>query len=143
MKQLKIAFDVDDTLVIPGCVNKSKRDEPNYEVIAVYRFLKAQGHYMIIHSGGGEDYARMWGEKLGLDADDYRAKVEYDGQERNAIDLAFDDCDIEIAKVNVKVKRVSNGIERMCHNSREHEEEECEKNCAEMPDFIALDPLKK
>lgn len=58
---------------------------------------------MIIWSGGGEDYARMWGDKFGLHPDEYRAK-----KADPEVDIAFDDCDVVLGKVNVKVKRFNN-----------------------------------
>ena len=64
---------------------------------------------MIIWSGGGEDYARRWAEKLGLTADE----ITYKTTERQAeIDLAFDDSDIKLARINIKVKRLNNSIIR-------------------------------
>ena len=57
MKTL-IAFDVDDTLIIPPIATGLDRDVPNYETIAVYRWFQAQGHLMLIWSGGGKDYAQ-------------------------------------------------------------------------------------
>jgi hypothetical protein len=112
---MKVAFDVDDTLLIPpeGQESNSGRDVPNYETIAIYNWFKRQGNYMIIWSGGGADYARMWGEKLGLNPDEYRAK-----QADMGIDIAFDDCDVLLAKCNVKVKRFNNSIKRTLPNDR-------------------------
>jgi hypothetical protein len=105
--RLRVAFDVDDTIILPAVATDLDRDVPNYETIAVYRWFQAQGCYMIVWSGGGQDYARMWGEKLGLCPDEYRAKAP-DGD----VDLAFDDCDVSLGKVNVKVLRLKNGIKR-------------------------------
>ena len=105
MKRLKIAFDVDDTLIIPSVAGYAK-DVPNYETISIYRWLQAQGHFMIIWSGSGVDWASTWAEKLGLEADDFRRKGEY------PVDLAFDDCDVELGRVNLKVKRINNSISR-------------------------------
>lgn len=62
---MKIAFDVDDTLIIPSIVTGA-RDVPNYDVIAIYRWFQAQGHEMFIWSGSGIDWAESWNEKLGL-----------------------------------------------------------------------------
>ena len=42
---MKIAFDVDDTLIIPSVAGYAK-DIPNYETIAIFRWFKAQGHHM-------------------------------------------------------------------------------------------------
>jgi len=109
MKKLKIAFDVDDTLILPTVVTDFDRDVPNYETIAIYKWFQAQGNYMIIWSGGGKDYAEMWAEKLGLEADEIMAK---DTRMKDKIDIAFDDCEIDLAKVNVRVKRLKNSISR-------------------------------
>ena len=105
----KIAFDVDDTLIIPAIATGLDRDTPNYPVIMMYLWFQQQGNYMIIWSGGGQDYAKMWAEKLGLKADEIIAK---DTRLKDEIDIAFDDSDIELAKVNIKVKRINNHIIR-------------------------------
>ena len=111
MKKQKIAFDVDDTLIIPAMVAETPVDVPNYENIAIYNWFKAQGYYMIIWSGGGKSYAEMWGEKLGLKADEYRDKSDLQPADPE-IAIAFDDCDVDLAKVNIKVGRLKNSISR-------------------------------
>lgn len=108
-----IAFDVDDTLIIPPEATGLDRDTPNYEVIAMYRWFQAQGHTMIIWSGGGMDYAKMWAEKLGLNPNQYRTKEKFPD-----IDIAFDDCDVDLAKVNIKVKRFNNSVTRTIPSER-------------------------
>ena len=106
---LLIAFDVDDTLIVPAVATGFDRDVPNYETIAIYRWFQAQGNQMIIWSGGGADYARVWAEKLGLVADYYHDKHDPTA----AIpDIAFDDGTINLGVVNVKVKRINNSIVR-------------------------------
>ena len=62
---------------------------------------------MIIWSGGGIDYARTWADKLGLNPNDVIEKIKTED-----IDIAFDDCDVDLAKVNIKVKRINNSISR-------------------------------
>lgn len=104
---MKIAFDVDDTLIVPSIALGYEVDTPNYEVIALFKWFQNQGHHMIIWSGGGVDYAKHWASKLGLKADEYPMK-----EKRDDIDLAFDDCDVILAKVNIKVKRINNFISR-------------------------------
>lgn len=52
-KVLKIAFDVDDTLIIPSVATGFDMDTPNYETIAIFRWFQAQGNHMIIWSGSG------------------------------------------------------------------------------------------
>jgi len=102
-----IAFDVDDTIIVPSIATGLPTDTPNYETIAIYNWFKSQGCCMIIWSGGGIDYARMWADKLGLKPDDIRVKQKYDD-----IDIAFDDCIVDLAKVNIRVKRINNGKNR-------------------------------
>jgi len=109
---MKIAFDVDDTLIIPSVVTRGL-DIPNYETIEIYRWFKAQGNHMIVWSGSGIDWATRWSEKLGLEPDEIRMKAKSDD-----IDIAFDDCNVDLAKVNVKVKRVANNISRAEWNKK-------------------------
>ena len=114
-EKLIIAFDVDDTLIIPSCATGFDTDVPNYETIAVYRWFQSQGNYMIIWSGGGSDYAKQWAQKLGLTADEYHDKSpeKEDGKfQYRHVDIAFDDRDTELGTVNVKVKRINNSIVR-------------------------------
>lgn len=133
-----VAFDVDDTLIIPAVATGFDRDIPNYDVIAIYRWFQAQGHTMVIWSGGGHDYAVMWADKLGLRADVVGAKGDIMIGE---VDLAFDDSDIKLGKVNVKVKRINNKAIRYPDKVRSKSEQkriaiqkgECgcgAKNCA-------------
>lgn len=112
---MKIAFDVDDTLIVPAVALKDEPHPfigvygavPNYEVIEIYKWFQLQGNYMIVWSGGGTDYARIWADKLGLFPNEVRLK-----QKDEDLDIAFDDCDVDLAKVNVKVKRLNNSISR-------------------------------
>jgi hypothetical protein len=104
---MKIAFDIDDTLIIPSVATGSDRDTPNYDTIAILRWFQAQGHEIILWSGSGIDWAKTWGEKLGLVPFEVRVK-----EKSEDIDIAFDDCDVELAKVNIKIKRLNNSISR-------------------------------
>ena len=104
---MRIAFDIDDTLIIPSVATGLDRDTPNYDTIAMYRWFQSQGHEMILWSGSGMDWAKTWGEKLGLVPFEVRMK-----QKSDDVDIAFDDCDVDLAKVNIRVKRLNNGISR-------------------------------
>lgn len=118
---MKIAFDIDDTILIPSVAignGVSGDNVPNYPVIAVYKFFQEQGHEMILWSGSGMDWARRWGEKFGLEPFTVRMK-----EKSEDVDIAFDDCDVSLAKVNIKVKRIKNGIERREWNERKPLEE--------------------
>ena len=104
---MRIAFDIDDTLIIPAVATGLDRDTPNYDTISIYRWFQNQGHTMILWSGSGMDWARTWGEKLGLAPFEVILK-----DKKGAIDIAFDDCDVELGKVNVKVNRINNSVSR-------------------------------
>lgn len=103
---MKIAFDVDDTLIVPSVVTKTQ-DTPNYETIALYKWFQDQGHHMIIWSGSGVDWCAYWDKNLGLQCDEIRIKEKSDD-----VDICFDDCDVDLAKVNVRVKRFNNSVSR-------------------------------
>ncbi len=113
MKKLTVAFDVDDCLLVPSVAGFA-RDTPNYATIAVFKWFQAQGHVMVIWSGSGLDWARTWAEKLGLEA---QIRIKHKTPD---VDLAFDDCDVDLAKVNVKVKRIHNEISREDWNQTKH-----------------------
>ncbi len=113
MKRLTIAFDIDDTILIPSVANTGSHENiPNYEVIEVYHFFQRQGHKMILWSGSGVDWAQRWGEKFGLNPDEVRIKIRPGNEPWPDVDIAFDDCDVDLAKVNVKVLRTNNGVSR-------------------------------
>jgi hypothetical protein len=105
--RLAIAFDVDDCLLIPSVATGLGVDTPNYHVVGMYQWFQEQGHYMVVWSGSGLDWAKTWSDKLGLKPDEVAVK-----HKRANIDLAFDDCDVDLAKVNIKVKRLNNQISR-------------------------------
>ncbi len=108
---MRIAFDIDDTLIVPSVATGMDRDTPNYENIAIFKWFQSQGHDMYLWSGSGMDWAKTWGEKLGLMPFTVLPKgaLVLDSEK---IDIAFDDCDVDIAKVNIKVKRINNSVSR-------------------------------
>lgn len=105
--RLVVAFDVDDTLIIPSVATGFDRDTPNYDTISLYKWFYNQGAYMIIWSGSGVDWAKTWAEKLGLIVDEIRIKEKSDD-----VDIAFDDCEVDLGKVNVRVTRFNNSVSR-------------------------------
>lgn len=111
---MKIAFDIDDTIIVPSVVTGNV-DTPNYDTIALYKWFQSQGCHMILWSGSGVDWATRWGEKLGLQPDEIRVK-----QKSEDVDICFDDCIVDLAKVNVRVKRFNNNIERKEWNKTKH-----------------------
>lgn len=110
-----IAFDVDDTLILPpeATGRTDGRDVPSYEIIALYWQLKRLGNRMIVWSGGGKDYAQMWADKLGLEPDEVRNKSA-----DKEVDICFDDCIVDLAKINIKVPRWNNRVTRTLPNQR-------------------------
>lgn len=86
---LKVAFDTDGTL-------KTLTDTPRYEVIELFKKFEQFGCEMYIWSGSGQDYAARWAEKFGL-----KATVVVKGS--FVPDIAVDDMDVTLGKVNLKV----------------------------------------
>lgn len=95
--RLTVAFDVDGTLIR---LTADGRDVPNYDVIDQYRWFQAEGHHMVIWSGGGERYARQRAEQLGLVADLYCAK-----DPKVFAHITFDDEEVTLGEVNIQVGR--------------------------------------
>ena len=114
--KIAISFDIDDTLIVPSVATGLDIDTPNYETIAIYKYFQNQGYYMILWSGSGTDWAKRWGEKLGLQPDEIRIK-----EKCQDIDISFDDCDVDLAKVNIKVKRLNNQISRKDWNENKND----------------------
>lgn len=108
---MKIAFDIDDTLIVPAVATGMDRDTPNYETIAIFKWFQAQGHEMILWSGSGMDWAQTWGEKLGLMPFRVVPKT-LESAVIEMVGIAFDDCDVDLAEVNIKVRRINNSISR-------------------------------
>jgi hypothetical protein len=104
---MRIAFDIDDCLLVPSVASGFGNDTPNYDTISVYKWFQAQGNEMILWSGSGMDWAQTWGEKLGLQPFTVQIK-----QKDDTVAVAFDDCDVLLATVNVKVKRLNNSVSR-------------------------------
>ena len=88
-----VAFDVDGTLI-------TFDDIPRYDVINTYKYFQRVGCEMIIWSGGGIDYATHWADKLGLKPDQVIEKGSI------VPDIAFDDEDVDLGKVNIKAKYI-------------------------------------
>ena len=93
---MRISFDVDGTLI-----RKTRNgDAPRYDIIQMLLFYESLGHTVFVWSGGGEDYARMWVDKLGLPD-----SVRVIGKKADTydIDLCFDDEDVQLATLNCRV----------------------------------------
>ena len=92
----RIAFDVDGTLI----KKTDNGDVPRYEIIALARLFIDLGHTVFVWSGGGEDYARHWAEKLDLLP---HVRILPKRGDAFAIDIAFDDHQTKLALVDVIV----------------------------------------
>jgi len=108
---MKIAFDIDDTLW------KAERDKdnpsygmqvPDHDLIQVFKWFYNNGDTLYIWSAGGVDYAQQIANKLGLGGMcTIIPKVAlHDASNPHKIDIAFDDCETNLARVDIKVKRV-------------------------------------
>ena len=103
---MKIAFDIDDTLY------KCRRTHPggqfpDYDLIQVLRWFYSNGDYIFVWSAGGVEYAKQIVEKLGLERMvSVIPKVKLgDDSNPHEIDIAFDDCETKLAKIDVVVRR--------------------------------------
>jgi hypothetical protein len=47
---MKIAFDIDDTLIVPAVATGFRQDTPAYDTIHIYHWFQFQGNYMILWS---------------------------------------------------------------------------------------------
>lgn len=96
MKTIKIAFDVDNTLI---WINSRGETVPKYTLVFTLQMLHglADNVDLIVWSGSGIDYAKRWTEKLGIDN---LVRVIEKGSEE--VDIAFDDQpDTDLAKSNI------------------------------------------
>jgi len=91
-----IAFDVDGTLV-------TYNDKPRWDIIELVKTL-SQYHTVIVWSGGGKDYSEMWIRKLFLEDFVRSGHGKYDDDVKgDYVDLCFDDENVDLAKINIKV----------------------------------------
>ena len=98
---IRIAFDVDGTLIYSEG-QEHPADTPRYEVIALFKSLYlCKDVQLYIWSGGGIDYALHWAEKLGLD--EYIDDVIEKTAMPNDIDICFDDENVKLGKVNIRI----------------------------------------
>lgn len=102
----RIAFDIDDTLykcrrVAPG------GQFPDYDLITLLHWFAFNGDEVFVWSAGGVEYAKQIVEKLGLEnLVQIIPKVALgDDSNPHRIDIAFDDCETKLAKVDVLVRR--------------------------------------
>lgn len=98
-----VAFDIDDTLwKVEKTSDGRFRQVPDYDLIAVLRWFYNNGDTVYVWSAEGIDHAKMVVEKLGIDG---MVTVTTKGEKGNAPHITFDDEDILLGRVNIKVKR--------------------------------------
>jgi hypothetical protein len=99
---MNIAFDVDDTIYqVYKTGPNSYRQVPDYDLILLLRWFAWNGDKVFVWSAGGVDYAQQVVDKLGL-----TRLVRVIPKEKNPdIDIAFDDAETGLAKVDIRVKR--------------------------------------
>jgi phosphoserine phosphatase len=88
-----VAFDVDGTLI-------DEEDEPRQDIIDILVAHHERGDSIYVWSGGGMDYARTWVSLLGLN---HLVTQILPKQKRAAMDIAYDDMEVKLAKVNICV----------------------------------------
>lgn len=119
-----VAFDVDDTLIVPSVAAGFGNDVPNYEMIQWALWHIAMGHTVVVWSGSGKDWSERWAEKLGLLPNDqvriWTKEKVLDSNDQPLVDIAYDDCEVDLAKVNIRVKRINNSVSRAVWNKTKH-----------------------
>ena len=108
-------FDIDDTLIIPSVALGISEDAINYKNVAVFKWFQEQGHQVGVWSKTGEEYAKNWAEKLNL-----KPYVILKKEKNKEVDVCFDDCDVDLARTNIKIKRINNSISRVDWNKTKH-----------------------
>jgi len=134
MKKLKVAFDIDDTIwkIVETSSDGKTRQVPDYDLIQVLRWFYNNGDEVFVWSAGGLDYAQTIVDKLGLtDMVKVIPKNNYDG--KIEIDIAFDDFDTKLAKVDIRVNRSEKKIDKnimLCDDCKNEDNEEAvNMNC--------------
>lgn len=89
-----IAFDVDGTLL-------DYEDKPRKEIIELLKALDQPENTVVVWSGGGEEYARMVVERLGLEK--YVHMTSSKINRHLKVDLAIDDQEVKLGKLNLRV----------------------------------------
>jgi len=117
---ISVVFDVDDTLAKIIKQGEEYTQVPDYDLIQVMRWFINNGDKVYIWSAGGTDYAQMWVNKLGF-ADFITVIPKVDlGENRPDIDIAFDDCENNLAKTTIIIKRDLNEDSNIARWRKEH-----------------------
>lgn len=91
---ITVAFDVDGCLI-------DEHDQPRDEVIRALVMLSGfPGIYIVVWSGCGRDYARLAGQRIGVDDHVRRYASKLDSVRP---DITFDDQPVRLGTVNIQV----------------------------------------
>lgn len=103
---MKVAFDIDKTLWLVD--NERGKSFPNDDLVNVLKWFHKNGDDVFVWSSGGEDYAKEIVEKIGIaDLVSIITKPDF-GKRHPDMDLAFDDSETNLAKMNVLVSNNEN-----------------------------------
>lgn len=108
MNKKKIAFDVDHTIwKIEKGADGRPHQVPDYDLIQVLRWFHNNGDEVYVWSAGGVDYAKTIVHKLGLDHIVTVIPKGIYGEPESGLkmDISFDDEEVNLASVNIKVSR--------------------------------------
>ena len=75
-------------------------DNPRWDVIEMLKTLSVK-HTIIVWSGGGKDYARVWVDRLFLR--DFVTESRDKPLKMAPVNISFDDEDVALASVNVRI----------------------------------------
>lgn len=104
MKDVIIAFDCDGTLIDNGGKMKAE-GEINQEMVALLKILaKLKNVYIIIWSGGGQEWADLVARRCGIRdiVAGCHSKIGYDHHQFGEVSIAFDDVEtFKMAKINL------------------------------------------
>lgn len=106
MQKVTIAFDVDGTLIQNGSPDRQHGtvNEGDVPIVHQINCLQVLSHSknvrIVVWSGGGKDYAAMWGRRLGLDQYVWRYASKVEHKELRA------QCDFLIAIDDIQSTRL-------------------------------------
>lgn len=130
---ITVAFDIDDTLwkvidegpasitpvLVRGVIvpveseHRKYHQSPDYDMIQLLRWYQKNGDRVIVWSAGGIEYAENFVNKFGLREDGPIKVIEkkqypsgtVQGLKIFTIDICYDDQIVNLAKVNIRVRR--------------------------------------
>lgn len=109
MEKLLVCFDVDGTLITNAEYVPKNADAANKDIVELLKILsRFKNIRIVVWSGGGKDYAEMWGNRLKLDKYVWRyaSKMERDELRQHGRIIAIDDIQhTAIGDINLIVRQ--------------------------------------